>query len=519
MSPRPVNQENLNKSSSAEGAPKTHAVASDRPVGRPVPGKFVTGSLRRHILVMTGTSAFGLMAIFVGDLANILFLSMLNDTRLVAAVGFASSIVFVMISIGIGMSIGATALIAPELGLGNRELARRYAIHAVLLTAVVAALASAVVWIAAPWLLSLLGADGATRDFALTYTRILLLAAPALAVGMTCAGILRSVGDAKRAMYVTLIGAVVNVTLDPILIFWAELELTGAALATFCARITVMSVGLYGVMRVHDLLGRPDAATFADDARRQAKVSVPAMATNLATPFANAYITAAIAAFGDAAVAGWAIVGRVQPVAFGAIYALSGAIGPIVGQNYGAREGDRMRETYVEGLWVTGAFTLAAWALLALFAGQIVSAFQATGETADLIRLFCYGLAPLFFFLGMLFVTNAVLNTLGRATTSTALNWGRATIGTVPFVWVGGNLGGASGVLIGWMLGGIAFGLLAAWYCGRYIDQLHATMTEQRGPHRDAPLTSDATNLPDNLAKKPSAEAANPSADKPQRTA
>ena len=178
-----------------------------------------------------------------------------------------------------------------------------------------------------------------------------------------------------------------------------------------------------------------------------------------------------------------------------------------------------MRETYVEGLWVTGAFTLAAWALLALFAGQIVFAFQASGETADLILLFCYGLAPLFFFLGMLFVTNAVLNTLGRATTSTALNWGRATIGTVPFVWVGGNLGGASGVLIGWMLGGIAFGLLAAWYCGRYIDQLRATMTEATTPYHEAPRTSDATDLPDNLANEPSAEAAGPSVDKPQRTA
>ena len=86
------------------------------------PPRFVTGSIFRHIAVMTGTSAIGLMAIFVSDFANIFFLGLLGDLQLLAAVGYASSIMFFLISAGIGMSIAVIALVAPALG--ARDIAR-----------------------------------------------------------------------------------------------------------------------------------------------------------------------------------------------------------------------------------------------------------------------------------------------------------------------------------------------------------------------------------------------------------
>ena len=86
------------------------------PAGRRLPAKFVDGSIMRHLLVMTGTSAIGLMAIFIGDLANIFFLSLLKDVESVAAVGYASSILFFATSIGIGLAIAATALVSPAIG-------------------------------------------------------------------------------------------------------------------------------------------------------------------------------------------------------------------------------------------------------------------------------------------------------------------------------------------------------------------------------------------------------------------
>lgn len=436
------------------------------------PPKFVTGSILRHILVLTGTGAAGLMAIFLGDLANILFLSWAGDDVVIAAVGYASSILFLTISIGIGLSIAATSLVSPALGAGRRMRARRLSLNAHVLTFVAASLLSFVIWLLIPQFLELLGATGRACELATVYLLILVPALPPLAVAMTSASVLRSAGDARRAMNVTLIGAPVNTLLDAILILGLGLGIQGAAIASALSRLVMMAVGLYGVVWVHDLWGRLRVRTVLADAPAHIAVAVPAVLTNIATPVANAYVTRAMAPFGDTAVAGWAIVGRVIPVAFGAIFALSATVGPIIGQNYGVGAFDRVRTTLTQSLLVTAVFTGVAWAILAVLAWPIASAFDATGETADLIVFFCRALPPAFVFLGALFVANAAFNTLGRPHYSTALNWGRATLGTVPLVQAGAVLAGATGVLAGSVLGGVIFGILAVWLAYRWIDQL-----------------------------------------------
>ncbi len=436
------------------------------------PPKFVTGSILRHILVLTGTGAAGLMAIFLGDLANILFLSWAGDDVVIAAVGYASSILFLTISIGIGLSIAATSLVSPALGAGRRMRARRLSLNAHVLTFVAASLLSLVIWLLIPQFLELLGATGRAYELATVYLLILVPALPPLAVAMTSASVLRSAGDARRAMNVTLIGAPVNTLLDAILILGLGLGIQGAAIASALARLVMMAIGLYGVVWVHDLWGRLRVRTVLADVPAHIAVAVPAVLTNIATPVANAYVTRAMAPFGDTAVAGWAIVGRVIPVAFGAIFALSATVGPIIGQNYGAGAFDRVRAALTQSLLVTAVFTGVAWAILAVLAWPIAGAFDATGETADLIVFFCRALPPTFVFLGALFVANAAFNTLGRPHYSTALNWGRATLGTVPLVQAGAVLAGATGVLAGSVLGGVIFGILAVWLAYRWIDQL-----------------------------------------------
>src|SRR6185437_8076196 len=133
-------------------------MADVEPVIRAAQGPvFVTGSLLRHILVMTGAGAIGLMAIFIGDLANIYFLSRLGDEAIVAAVGYASSILFFSTSIGIGLSIATTSL-----GAGRRIRARRLAANAHVLAFAASAVLSTALWLAIGPLLEMLGATGRT---------------------------------------------------------------------------------------------------------------------------------------------------------------------------------------------------------------------------------------------------------------------------------------------------------------------------------------------------------------------
>ena len=161
------------------------------------------------------------------------------------------------------------------------------------------------------------------------------------------------------------------------------------------------------------------------------------------------------------AFAGWAVVQRIIPVAFGLLFAMSGAIGPIIGQNFGAQRFDRVQSTLRDALKVTLVYVLAVWVLLAVFGGPIADLFRATPQARGLIVFFCVFVAGSFLFNGALFVANAAFNNLGYAFLSTLFNWGRATLGTIPFVTLGAHLGGPEGGLLGMIVGAAIFGAAA----------------------------------------------------------
>ncbi|HMC46931.1 MAG TPA: MATE family efflux transporter, partial [Caballeronia sp.] len=181
--------------------------------------RFVHGSTLRHVVVMAGTGAIGLMAIFAVDLANLFYVSLLGDTSVAAAVGFAGTVNFFHTAISIGMTIGVSATVARLLGAGQRAKARQVASASLVLMILITLILSAATLLFLDPILNALGAAGETRVLTRSF---LLITAPTfvfLAIGMCTAALMRSVGDAHRAMSVTLTAAVVTAILDPILIF------------------------------------------------------------------------------------------------------------------------------------------------------------------------------------------------------------------------------------------------------------------------------------------------------------
>jgi len=435
-------------------------------------GKYVHGSTMHHILVLTATSTVGLMALFLVDLVDMYFLSLLGEVEVAAAIGYAGSILFFTVSVGIGLSIAASALVARALGERIRSKARRLTTHSLLYATTLSAAIAIIVWIFVPDLLSLLGATGRTHDLATSYLRIIVPAMPFMSIGICASAILRAFGDPKRSMYVTLAGGIVNALFDPLFIFTFGLGVDGAAWASVLARLAVMLVGLNGLIRVHKALSRPKPHAYLRDARAITQIALPAILTNVATPVGNAYVTYAIAPFGDGAVAGWAIIGRIIPVTFAGIFSVSGAVGPVIGQNLGAQNYGRVKQTLNDALIFTTIYTLIAWAALAIISPYIVAVFGAGQEASSLITLFCRYLTPLFAFFGAMYVANAAFNNLGRAHFAASFNWGRATLGTVPFVYFGAEYFGAAGVITGNMAGAIIFGLTSVLVCYRLIANL-----------------------------------------------
>lgn len=451
-------------------------------VAPPIPPRltprFVTGSLMRHVTVMAGTGAVGLIAVFAVDLINLFYISLLGQKEIAAAVGFAGVVGFFHVSVAIGLTIGIAAVVARAIGGGRTADARRLATASLTLMVVVTAVVGSGTALLLGPVLQALGASGDVAQLAHRYLAVTVHSLPLLGLGMACAALLRAVGDARRAMVVTLAAALVTAVLDPILIFGFKLGLDGAAIASVVSRVALAAVGLHGVAVRHQMLSRLDVSRLQADARTLMAVAAPAILTNLATPVAAAFVTHSMAQFGPSAVAGAAIIDRLSPVAFGVIYALSGAVGPILSQNLGAGRVDRVRAGLRASLVFMACAVALAWAMLALAVvpwaggqGLLIRMFSADAAAAELIALFCLGLAPSFFFIGALFVANAAFNNLGYPLLSTAFNWGRATLGTIPFAWWGSHYS-ASGVLIGQSVGSAIFGVLAIVVAWRIVGQL-----------------------------------------------
>jgi len=374
----------------------------------------------RHVVVMSFAASIGLVSVFLVDFVDLYFISLLGEEALAAAVGFAGTLLFFGVSITIGLMIAMGALAAQRLGSG----------------------------------------------------RIVVPSMPIAAFGMMGAGLLRAHGDARRSMNATLSAGIVNAILDPILIFGFGLGLDGAAYASVLARCAMAITAIVPIVRHYGGFAKLEASRLRVDIKPIAAIAVPAILTNIATPIGNSIVTRAISDFGDSAVAGYAVVGRLAPLAFCVVFALSGAVGPIVGQNFGAEKYDRVRQTIKNSVRFVVVYVFIAWIILALTQGFVASQFNLSGDGAEIVFWFAIAAAPLFVFNGILFVSNAAFNNLRRPVWSTWLNWLKNTFGVIPFVWAGAAIGGAPGVIIGRGIGGVLFGVLglamALWLARGY---------------------------------------------------
>lgn len=388
-----------------------------------------------------------------------------------AAVGYAGTILFFTTSVSIGLSIAAGALVARSVGEGRPDRAREYATSVVMVGCVIAIGVVIAVFALMDGLLNGLGASAETHDLARSYMTIILPSMPILMTAMVAGAVLRAHGDAKRAMLTTLAGGVVNAILDPLLIFGLGLDLEGAAIASVFARFAIFGSALYTAIRVYDGFAAPKLAFVARDIRAISQIGGPAILTNIATPISSAIITREMAKFGTDAVVGMAVIGRLTPMAFAVVFSLSGAIGPIVGQNFGAGLNDRVREAFFAAMKFVALYVTATAVLLFALRGPIAGLFDAQGDALGLIYLFCGPLALAWIFNGWIFVGNASFNNLGHPFYATWINWGRATLGTWPPVLLGAWLWGASGVLLGQAFGGAVFAGVSIWLALRLVQR------------------------------------------------
>ena len=252
------------------------------------------------------------------------------------------------------------------------------------------------------------------------FMTILYIGVPFIVVGMVGMASMRATGDTRLPSKIMIIGSILNVALDPVLIFGLgpipALGLNGAALAALIARGMIFLAALYLLRYRLDMVSfnRPDPAELRSSWRDILHVGIPAAGTNAIVPVGAAVITAMIARYGPDAVAGFGVASRIESLMLVPYYAMSAIIGPFVGQNLSAGRDDRIVQALrlCAGFCIVSGLVIAA--ALALLANALPALFSDSPAVISVARSFLW-IAPLGYgAYGVVMVMNAAFNGMGH---------------------------------------------------------------------------------------------------------
>ncbi|QHI68019.1 MATE family efflux transporter [Tichowtungia aerotolerans] len=436
--------------------------------------KLLTGGVKGHLVKLTLPSIGGMLAIMVFNLTDTWFVSRLGTDQL-AAMGFTFAVVMIVGALAIGFSTGAASIISRALGAGNRNLAARTVSDGLFLTIAGTVIIGVSGYLAIDPLFSLLGAEGRVLTLVHEYMQIWFCGAVAAVLPPVCDGCLRAAGDMVRPLIVMCTCAVMNIILDPILIFgWGPVPamgMRGAALATVFARVCGMAASLGFLHYKHRLISwsRPRIREMLQSWREIVRLGIPAALTQVLNPVAQGfYIRLAAGVGGVQAVAAMATGTRIE--AFLMILAISYGIAlvPFVGHNFGAGAHERVDEARRASNRFALIYSAAIFLILLPTAGIFSGWFSKDptvvrlSTTYLLIAVLGHSGLHLSIWMGQL------MNVIGRPGPVMVIGFARVFGFVMPLCLIGSHLFGFVGLVSGIALGNLLSGGLA-WSLARRV--------------------------------------------------
>src|SRR5690606_22342383 len=245
--------------------------------------------------------------------------------------------------------VGASSVLSRLYGARDQETLQRITTHSLVLAVLLGVVVMGVGLASIDPIFGLLGADERTLPLVREYMEVYYFGGFLLILPLVGNFVMRSVGDARVPAVILSFSALLNVALDPLLIFgllgFPRLELRGAAIATLIANGVTVVLSIW-IMHRREHLIRARYLRLAgiwDSWRRVLHVAMPAPAANMLNPLTVGVITSLVAALGPEAAAGFGVASRVESLVMIVIFAVSSSVTPFVGQNYGAGRFDRMQ--------------------------------------------------------------------------------------------------------------------------------------------------------------------------------
>ncbi|MXO84522.1 MATE family efflux transporter [Altererythrobacter aurantiacus] len=447
--------------------------------------KLTRGSIVGHLVTQTAPMVLGVAAIMSIGLVDAYFIGQLGAAEL-AAISFIFPISVALTSLGVGVMVGINSVIARALGEGNDERAHERANVGIVFAVMLGAAMSLLLFALLDPLFGLMQADEETLPLIRTYMQPFALGFPLLMAIMGLNGVLRGQGEAKKTSIVSLSYAIANWILDPILITGAlgfeGLGIVGAAYATLAGWAVGIATG-YILLRRTPLppqFRKLGGADIGSSIAAITRVAGPASFSNAINPIGLSVLTALVAVEGQSAVAGFGAAGRLQSFAVVPLLALSGAIGGIVGQNWGSGKLDRANNAflYASGFCIAYGLSIALVLVFAAewFAGLFTDSEAVVAQFTAYLGIAAWGYAGY----GLLIVSNGALNAIDRAGWALAQSFARVFLVMLPVAWLLRASWGAEAIYAGELAANLAGGALAlamTWWLLRHHGQMRPSAT------------------------------------------
>jgi putative MATE family efflux protein len=461
-----------------ETAAPVHDTAFEEEVTRGV--SILRGDPKTAIRKLSGPMIIAMLLMAVYNLADAIWVAGLGADAL-AGVGFIAPLFMILIGLSNGLGAGASSVVARRIGARDKPGADSAANHALVLAFGVSAVLMAILVLFLRPIVVMLGA-GPVTDLAVEYGSIVFMGTIFfLAVHMTYA-ILRAEGDTKRTMYAMAASSILNLILDPILIYWAGLGVAGAAYATVISIASVMVVLVYWFFVKQDTYVSISLRAFSPDTRTFRAilgVGLPASLEYLLMSIVVIIINVILVSIaGTDAVAIYTSGWRIVMFAVVPLIGIATSVVSVAGAAYGAREYEKIRVVHRYATTIGVIIALTTSALTYLLAPQITAMFTYSPESAHLIPGFIlffqtmclfYPFAPLGMF------SSSVFQGTGRGLTSLVITILRNLVFIAVFAYLLGIVFGFGepgvylGIVAGNILGGSVGYLWARAFIGRLI--------------------------------------------------
>lgn len=382
--------------------------------------RLVSGSIPGHLVSQTLPAIVGVAAIMSVGIIDAYFVGQLGSAPL-AAISFVFPVTVACTSLGVGVMVGINSVVARALGEGDVVKAARRANFGIVFACACGVAMGLLLWLLIDPVFALMNAPAHLMPLIRAYMGPYAMCFPLSLAIMGFNGVLRGQGEARRTSTVSITFAAANWVLNPILITGAlgfpGYGIAGSAYATGIGWAMGVATALW-LLRGTPLpldLGLLRNCDLVDPATAIIKVGLPAAFSNAINPLGLSVLTALVALEGEAAVAGFGAAGRLQSFVIVPLLALSGAIGAIVGQNWGAGRFDRAREAtlYAFGFCIVWGLIVAVGVIAAGqdFARVFTSDPEVIAEFDRYLRIAAWGYAGF----GLLIVGNGIMNAVDKA--------------------------------------------------------------------------------------------------------